>query len=601
MAEKFISQRNLEFLLYEVFNAESLTKYEYFQDHNRETFDMILQIAMQMGASMMYPVLQEMDKQEPVYKDGQVYVNKAVKTFIKSCGESGWINAQQPYDFDGQQIPSTINFAANLIFGAANYSLSVFTHLTASAANIIVSFGSQKLQETYLEKMFSGEWQGTMALTEPDAGSSLADIATIAEPTDEGHYKIKGQKIFISAGQHDAVDNVVHLMLAKIKGAPAGVEGISLFVVPSNRPTASGAVEFNDVTCSGIDHKMGYKGAPIAQLSMGVSNNCHGWLVGEPHKGLSYMFQMMNEQRINVGIGATAISSAAYYAALEYAKERPQGRKQGQKDALSSMVPIIEHADVKRMLLFQKAIIEGSLGVIFQLGNYADMAHVTTGEEEERYELLLDLLVPVVKTYPSEMGILTTSQAIQCFGGYGFCQDFPVEQHFRDIRIHPIHEGTTGIQGQDILGRKVRMKDGKAYGLFIDEVNKTILEATDIAGLKHYADQLSKSLQLLDTVTTSKLGVAAKGNIDLFLADATLYLELFSIVTVSWQWLKQAMVAHNALGSASGESAKNFYTGKLYTFKYFFEYELPKIEGLAVRLMKDDGLTVEMQKEYFED
>jgi len=449
--------------------------------------------------------------------------------------------------------------------------------------------------------MFSGEWQGTMALTEPQAGSSLSDITTQAEPTGEGYYRIRGQKIFISAGDHDCAENVIHLMLVKIKGTPAGVRGISLFVVPKKRIADNGDLVFNDVNVAGIYHKLGYRGAPITQLSLGENNDCRGYLVGEPHQGLPYMFQMMNEARIDVGIGAAAIASAAYHAALEYARERPQGRSLMAKDPSLPQVPIIQHADVKRMLLFQRAVIEGSLSLILQCGLYADMKNVTEGAEKERYGLLLDLLTGVAKSYPSEMGVLSVSQGLQILGGYGYCDEFPLEQHYRDARIHPIHEGTTGIQGLDLLGRKVMMKGGKAFKLYGEEVRKTISEAIGTERLRPHAEALEEALAQLEEVTAHLKGVAAKGNSELFLADATLYLEFFGIVAIAWQWLKQGSFVVKGLEAATSEKEKNFYHGKLYALRFFFGYELPKIDGLAKRLMDTDGLTVEMEEAFFGD
>ncbi len=601
MAEKFVSERNLKFLLYEVFDLESLTNNPYYQDHGRETFDMVLDTTLKMATDLIFPVFQEMDKNPPEFVDGEVKVHPVVKTFMKESGEGGWIAASFPYEYGGQQIPLMIQFACQFILRAANYSATVFPGLTTGAAGLIISFGSQELIDTYIPKMFSGEWQGTMALTEPDAGSSLSDITTMAIPTDEGHYKITGQKIFISTGDHDAVDNVIHLMLAKIKGAPPGVKGISLFVVPKMRIGENGEQILNDVNCAGIDHKMGYRGAPICQLSMGDNDDCYGYLVGEPHKGLRYMFQMMNEARIDVGMAATAIASAAYYASLEYARERPQGRKLKEKDPTKPPVPIIEHADVKRMLLFQRAIIEGSLSLAIQLAKYGDLAKVSEGEEEERYELLLDLLTPVVKTYASEMGILSVSQGLQCLGGYGYCQDFPLEQYYRDMRIHPIHEGTTGIQGMTLLGRNITIKEGKAYAQYLQEVQKTIDGALGVPELKPYADELQDALKLLQEVTSHLTALAAKGEVDLFLADATIYLEFFGIISIAWQWLLQAITLQRSLERDLSENEALFYRGKFQTFRFFFGYELPKIEGLARRLKKSDGLTVEMTTDLFND
>ena len=461
MAEKFVSERNLKFLLYDVFDLSSLTSFEPFADHSREVFDMVLDTAVKIGRDMLKPHFADMDRQQPELVDGQVRVHPMVREFMRTCGEGGWISAGAPYELGGMQLPLMIAAAGRFVFSAANYSAGVYPMLTSGAAHLIESFGSEELIETYIPKMFEGAWQGTMALTEPQAGSSLSDITTQAEPTDEGYYRIHGQKIFISTGDHDGAGNIVHLMLAKIKGASPGVKGISLFVVPKKRPAENGELIPNDVAVTAIYHKLGYRGAPITQLSLGENGDCRGYLVGEPHMGLKYMFQMMNEARLEVGMGAAAIASAAYYASLEYAQQRPQGRRLSEKNPLNPQVPIIEHPDVKRMLVFQRAVVDGSLSLLLQCCRYADMMKVTSGEEKERWFLLLDLLTPVAKSYPSEMGVLSVSQGLQCLGGYGYCDEFPLEQFYRDARIHPIHEGTTGIQGLDLLGRKVTMHGGK--------------------------------------------------------------------------------------------------------------------------------------------
>ena len=601
MAEKFVSERNLKFLLYEVFDATSLTQYPYYEEHNRDIFDMVIETALKIGKDILRPNLQEMDKNPPQYVDGEVKVHPTVKAFLKECGEGGWIGSNAPAEMGGQQLPFMIAFASRFIFSAANYSAMVYPILTDGAAHLIEVFGSEELKETYIPKMFSGEWQGTMALTEPQAGSSVGDITTVAEPTDQGYHMIRGQKIFISASDHDAVENVVHLMLARIKGAPPGVKGISLFAVPKLRPSGSGELISNDVNIAGLYHKLGYKGSPITQMSMGENNDCRGWLVGEPNKGLACMFQMMNEQRIDVGLGAAGIASAAYYTSLEYCKERPQGRRLSDKDPGKPQVPIIEHADVKRMLLFQRAIVEGSLSLLFQCAMYADMEIILTGEEKEKYSLLLDLLTPVAKSYPSEMCILSVSQALQCLGGYGYCDEFPVEQHYRDVRIHPIHEGTTGIQGQDLLGRKVRIKDGRAFELFLEQVQKTTTEANAIRELKPFAKALENAIASLNEVTAHLLDVAAKQGAEIFLADATLYLEFFGIISVAWQWLLQGITVQKGLKDSPSESEADFLQGKLYTMRFFFAYELPKIRALAETLLEGDGLTVEMNADHFSD
>lgn len=593
----YFSKRDLQFNLYELLNVEQLTQYAYYQDHDRESFDMVLATAEQIADKMLYPLLTEMDRKEPQLVDGKIRVHEGMKAITKRFGEDGWINATFSYEEGGQQVPITVHNAAAFIFQAANYSASVYPFLTTGAANLIRSFGSRELIDTYTPLMYNGRWQGTMALTEPNAGSSLSDISTTAEPTEEeGVYKIQGQKIFISCGDHDACENIIHLLLAKIKGGPVGTKGISLFVVPQKRVT-NNELSDNDVITAGVYHKMGYKGAPIAHLMFGSNDDCRGYLVGEPHKGLSYMFQMMNEARVGVGTNAAAIGTAAYYTSLAYAKERPQGRPIATKDPIQPQTLIINHADVKRMLLFQKSVVEGSLSLLLQCSLWSDLIHVAEGETKERAELLLDLLTPIAKSYPSEMCCHTTSAAVQILGGAGYTTDFAVEQYYREARIHPIHEGTTGIHGLDLLGRKITLKEGKAVRFLIQEIQQTIAEAKKLS-LVYLSEQLEKALDRVQKVTEYLLTLATQ-NVEVFLADATLYLEFFGIVTIAWQWLKQAIQAQKVLESSVSEIDQNFYQGKIATAHYFFEYELAKTISLSKRLASSNHTTIEMQTEWF--
>ncbi|MBW2513179.1 MAG: acyl-CoA dehydrogenase [Deltaproteobacteria bacterium] len=601
MAGKFYSERNLKFMLYEVHDVVSLTQYDYYAEHNRKMFDMVLKAAGKVAKDLLFPVFEEMDRNQPELVNGEVKVHPAVRKIMTEFGEGGWITARVPFELDGEQLPHLIADTCEYLFQCANYSANAYHGLTVGAANLIETFGSKELYDTYTPKMYQGKWQGTMALTEPEAGSSLSDITTMAEPTHEDYYSIKGQKIFISAGDHDGVDNVVHLMLAKIEGAPAGVKGISLFVVPKKRLDANGRLVGNDVVTSGVYHKLGYRGCPIVQLSLGDKNNCRGWLVGEPHNGLKYMFLMMNGARIGVGLGAAAMSTAAYYAALEYAKTRRQGRNVSQKDPTLPPVPIIEHADVKRMLLFQRAVNEGGVSILMQCSKYLDLQHVVSDEEKEKYILMLEILTPIAKTYPSEMGIQAISQGLQCLGGSGYCDDYPLEQYYRDARIHPIHEGTTGIQAMDLLGRKVVMQNGRAFRLLVAEVANTVSIAMTFAALQEPARQLESALSNLQEVTGHLLKIAQEKGPEYFLADATLYLELFGIVAAAWQWLLQGIAAQDAMGNHVKKKDLNFYHGKMAALRYFFGYELPKASGLTQRLMQTDGLTVEMGTELFND
>lgn len=589
----YFSKRNLQFLLHEVFQAEQLAQYEYFSGHDKETFNMVLDSVTHIADTLMYPYLKEADKNQPELKDGKVTVHPKIKEYLKAMGEAGLIGAGFSYDHGGQQLPELINSTVGFILMAANNGM-MYTGLTSGAAHLITSFGSEELQKTYVENMLSGKWQGTMALTEPQAGSSLSDVVTSATPQPDGTYKIRGQKVFISAGDHDAADNIIHLLLARIDGAPKGTKGISLFVVPKYR--TDGAP--NDVTSTGVYHKMGQRGVPAMHLTYGENDDCIGYLVGQPHMGLSYMFQMMNEARIGVGMTAAAIATAAYHAALQYAKERPQSRRLNQKHALDApQTPIINHPDVRRMLLFQKAVTEGSLSLLLETARLFDLAQVTEGEEKENNTLLLEILTPMAKTYPSEMGVQATSQSVQTFGGYGFTEDFPVEQLYRDIRITPIYEGTTGIQAQDLLGRKMTMKGGKAAQLLFAEIGKSIAEASAYDDLKPYADKLKGELKQAQEVFMALMPHAIS-DVERYLSDATLFLEMLGIVTVAWQWLKQAVVAKQALLTQNPQGDElAFYEGKIHTMKFFFHYEVPKTLGLAARLKDPEVLTIVSEKE----
>ena len=607
MSEKFMSMQNLKFTLETRASRHRDNAGDILDGRNSKTLDMVFKAAMEIADKEMRPMFQEMDHNPPELEDGQVKVHPGVRPLLKTLGEDGWISAGFPEEWGGEDMPAMMLHAINYIFASANYSASVYSGLTMGAAKLILSFGSDELKEKYLPKMLAGDWQGTMALTEPESGTSLGDLVTAAEPVDEekGIYKISGEKIFISAGDHNAVDNIIHLMLARIKGAKPGVKGISLFVVPKLRMEEGGLVP-NDVTVAQVFHKLGYRGAPITGLSIGEKGQCLGYLVGEPHKGLVYMFQMMNNARLEVGMGATAIATAAYHSALDYCRGRRQGRAMTAPKG-SDQIPIIQHADVKRMLLFQRAVAEGALCLIMHCGMYEDIHRINPDAHD--CHLLLELLTPVAKTFPSEMAILSTSAAIQCFGGYGYCDDFPVEQHFRDTRIHPIHEGTTGIQAMDLLGRKLVMEKGRALELFKQEIKDTLdaarqTEAPEgaICRPSDLADALEASLADVEKTALFLGGVAAEKGPEAFLADAVLFLEMFGLITIAWQWLTMAVPACNALaGGKAGKKQQRFYEGKLAVAAYFFNYELPKTQSLAATIKNSGQLTVDVDPDWFTD
>jgi len=600
MAEKYVDVDTLKYMLYDVHNLEGLLSRERFQDHDKESLDMFLDSVKEFADRELFPYCKEMDENPAYHKDGKVFVHDQVKTMMYKGGEMGLISAPFNYDSGGLQIPLMTQTAVYYILDAANNHLPGYAALTSGSAELIVHFGNKELNETYVPKMLSGHWGGTMCLTEPQAGSSLSDITTKATPTDDGFYKILGQKIFISGGDNNFTENIVHLVLARIEGAPKGTKGISLFVVPKNRPTENGNLEFNDVTTVADFQKMGQRGYCTTHLGFGDADNCRGWLVGEANKGLHYMFLMMNGARIAVGRGASAIASAAYYASLQYANERPQGRKlssDGKKNPDENQTLIINHPDVRRMLLQQKSVVEGSMSLTFLSAKYYDIIETATSpEEKEKYNLLLEMIIPIVKTYPSEAGREAIDNGLQVLGGYGFCTDFILQQYYRDIRIFALYEGTTGIQSQDLLGRKVTMQNGKALQLLSAEIMKTIQEASKVEGLQSYAKTLGVKLQLTQKVLGHLMPHVMKGDYERYLADASVFMEFLSLVIIGWTWLDLGLNATNALTS-EGKYSKEFYDSKIHTMKYFFTYEIPKTSGLAEILLNTESITIKKDTE----
>lgn len=594
MANKYFSRRNLDFTLFEVLNVESLSQYDYFNLHDAETFKMTLDAATEIGEKIMKPAYVDSDRQQPELIDRQVKVHKGVHQFFKAYTESGLMAASFPFEFEGQQLPKVMGAAIEFICGGAHNSFIMYVDLTKGATNLIIKYGTKEQKQRFVPPMLSGGWTGTMCLTETQAGSSLSDISTSATPQSDGTYKIKGQKIFISAGDHDVTDNIIHLVLARIDGAPKGTKGISLFIVPKNRFSTEGVYEPNDVDSIGIYHKMGQKATPAMHLEFGAQDDCIGYLLGEPNRGLPHMFVMMNGARLGVGMGGVNIASAAYYASLQYAQERPQGRRLNDKNVLDEPTTIIHHPDVRRMLLLQKAFVEGTLCFILQCYLYLDLEKVSEDPSvKQHYNDLLELLTPVAKTYGAEMGTLSVNQGVQVLGGYGYTEDFELEQMARDVRIMSLYEGTTGIQAQAVLGRQIPRNNGHSLNLWMNEVQKDIVSAKEHDTLTPYAATLETELMHFKKTTQHLLSIASKGDAEVFMSDATLFIELFGILNVAWQWLRMATVAQKALleNAPIGEE-RAFYESKMHTMQFFFHYELIKTEGLSKRLTDETILTV---------
>ena len=601
MADKYVDIDTLKYMLYDVHKLEDLLERERFVDHDKESLDMFLESTKDFADRELFPFIKEMDEKPAYHKDGKVYVHSQVETMMKKGGELGFISASFDYDIGGMQIPLMAHTAATYILDAANNHLPGYAGLTQGAAELIIHFASKDLLETFVPNMLSGKWGGTMCLTEPQAGSSLSDIITKAKPTQNGYYNISGQKIFISGGDNQFAENIVHLVLARVEGAAKGTKGISLFIVPKNRNKSDGTLESNDVTTVADFQKMGQKGYCTTHLGFGDKDDCKGWLVGEENQGLNYMFLMMNAARIAVGRGSSAIASAAYYASLQYANERPQGRKlasDGKKNIEQSQSLIIEHPDVRRMLLLQKAVVEGSMSLVLLAAKYYDLESTAKSKEEKiKYNTLLEMIIPVVKTYPSEAGAYSVNNGLQVLGGYGFCSDFILQQYYRDIRISSIYEGTTGIQSQDLLGRKITMNNGEGLKLLLNEILTTVAKANNHPELKPYADSISEKIKLSEKVLTSLMPHALKGDFEKYLADASVFMEFFSLIIVAWNWLEIATDSQEALFNGDKKYSEIFYNSKIETMKYFFDYELPKTVSHSEILMNPSSVTIKKDEE----
>lgn len=598
---RYTNMQFLQFLLQDVHPIKDLFLYERYAHLDEEQAWMMIESAKLLADQEMAPYFKAMDE-HPAKYDGQgnVLTHPCLKKIIPLAAAQGWIGASASFDHGGMQIPEMIFGTAHHIFQAANNGVEGYLGLSAGAAGLITSFGTDDQINSYVPKIYAGEWQGTMALTEPQAGSSLSDITTSAKPINPEVYKINGQKIFISGGQHEACSNFIHLTLARIDGAPAGTKGISLFIVPKYRIEKDGSLTYNDVYCAGDFQKMGQKGYATTHLSFGDTHDCIGYLVGEPHKGLTYMFQMMNGARISVGLCAASVAMAAYQASLQYCLERPQGRLASVKDPTQPPTLIIHHADVQRMLFTQKAIAEGAISLGIECNKLYDLTHIATGEEKQAYWLLLEILTPIVKAYSSEQGSRSAALAIQTLGGYGFTTDFPVQQHYRDLKIMSLYEGTTGIQALDLLGRKVTMENGKALLLLSSTIMGTIQQAEGMASLSTSAKLLKTEINEIKQVIDKLTSYAVNGDIEKYLADATVFLEMMSYIVIGWQWLKMGIAATHKLNlSGLSQSTLSFYEGKIHTLQFYCKYELPHAAACRTTLFNELELTRTSNVELF--
>ena len=607
-------RRTLDFLIYEWLDAETLSQRDRFSDHSRETFDAVFDTCERIAREKYAPFNRTVDTQEPHFDGEKVTLPQAAHDAQKAYAASGMLSAAQDYDVGGMQLPYTVEAAANAFFAMASVSIGSGM-LTTGNANLLMVHGTEAQKEAFAKNEFSGRFSGTMCLSEPQAGSSLSDVMTRALPDGVDfeadplgpRYRLKGNKMWISAGEHELTDNIIHLVLAKIPGADGklipGTKGISLFIVPKKMVNAAGELTGirNDVALAGLNHKLGWRGTTNTLLNFGEGKypvggqtGAVGYLVGKPHEGLRCMFHMMNEARIGIGMAATMLGTAGYYASLDYAKNRPQGRPitGAGKDATTPQSRIIEHADVRRMLLAQKAYCEGALALELYCARLVDEQHTGEAQAADEARLLLEVLTPIAKSWPSEWCLEANSLAIQVHGGYGYTRDFPVEQYWRDNRLNMIHEGTHGIQAMDLLGRKVRMEGGRGLELLAARVRATAARASGVAELADHADALADALRQVETATQAAWATGEPGEA---LANAVPYMQAFGHTVLAWIWLDVT------LSSLKLDATKLIasHAGRMGANRYFYHYELPKI-GAWLKVVETRDLTcADMPEEAF--
>ena len=590
--------REVAFALFDVVGVDDLADLSRFQSHNRETYEAVLETARKVAEDHFAPHNRQGDLHEPRVVNGVVEVIPEVATALEAYREAGFFAAHHDEADGGLALPWAVAQAGSAFFQATNIATAGYPFLTVGAANLIKAHASADQQNQWLPPMLKGRFFGTMCLSEPHAGSGLADIRTTATPLPDqpGRYHVRGQKMWISAGDHELSENIVHLVLARIEGAPAGTKGISIFIVPKRRTDANGKVGIsNDVRLVSLNHKMGYRGTTNAILAFGEDESCEGELIGEAGQGLAYMFHMMNEARIGVGLGAACLGLAGYAESLRYAGERPQGRHADERDPETRPVMIIEHADVRRMLMVQKALCEPALALTLYAARLVDIEkHHTDPEKRAQAHQILDLLTPVVKGWISDAALRANHEAIQIHGGYGYTRDFQVEQIYRDNRLNPIHEGTNGIQGLDLLGRKVMRDGGRSLAAFSTLMQADLSAAVDGGFPAELADQLRAAMRALAEATTAVGQTFQQLGPRQGLSQATLYLDAFGLVVLAWMHAKMVRAAR-----ATHTLDPEYVEGKALSAAYFYRHELSRVPEICIRLQQPEDTYTTAQAAHF--
>ena len=602
MAQVIADRRDIDFVLYEQFKVDQLTHCEKYSDFNRKTFDLIINEARNLAIKEILPTLAEGDRNGATFEDGKVKVPQCFHRPYKLMREGEWTAMIADPELGGQGLPRSIAQAASEYLSGANYACTLYAFVGHAAGELVENFGTEKQKQMFLKKMYTGQWSGTMQLTEPEAGSDVGALTTTAVKNSDGTYSLTGNKIFITGGDHDLAENIIHPVLARIEGAPKGTKGISLFIVPKIWVNDDGSLgQPNDIVCTGIEEKMGIHGSATCAMALGGKCKCRGLLLGEENKGMRVMFYMMNAARLAVGIIGMMCGSAAYMYAANYAKERLQGKDLIQiADADAAPVPIIRHPDVRRMLMWMKSHVDGMRSLAYYIAWMFDKQVCTDNEEEKaHYQGLIDLLTPVFKSYCSDRGFDICVEAVQVYGGYGYTCEYPVEQLLRDCKIASIYEGTNGIQAMDLLGRKLGMKGGAVFLNFFQQIQKTTAEAAKIESLKALAAKLDEAVKRLGEVAMQLGTTAMSPDVKVAFAFAKPFLDVAGDVCTAWMLLWRATIAVQKLEKAAKNKDTAFYEGQLQTAKYFINSILPITMGKMDAIQAADPAPMEISEAAF--
>lgn len=602
MAQYIADRRDIDFVLYEQMHVENLSEHENFSEFNRRTVEMIVKEARNLAIKEILPTQQLGDQEGCEFNKGKVTVPESFHKPYQLIKEGEWVALTEDPDWGGQGMPTTVAMAANDYLVGANYAFMMYAGLTHGAGKLIEAFGTAQQKQLFLKKMYSGEWMGTMLLTEPEAGSDVGALTTSAVKNDDGTYAIAGNKIFISGGEHDLAENIIHPVLARIEGAPAGTKGISLFIVPKIWVNDDGSLgEFNDVVCTGIEEKMGIHGNPTCSLTLGGKGKCRGMLLGAENKGMRAMFLMMNEARLLVGLQGLSCASSAYMLAVDYARQRIQGKNLLQiMDKTAPSVPIIQHPDVRRQLMMMKVYVEGIRSLLYYVGMCEDRIKITKdAEEQATFQGIIDLLIPIAKGYVTDRSFEVCSHGIQIYGGYGYIRDYPMEQLLRDCRITMIYEGTNGIQAMDLLGRKLGLNKGKPVMDLLGEIQKTIKMAKGTSGMEEFATRLEGAVNKLGEVALHMGSTAMSEKVLNAFAFAHPFMEVCGDVVMAWMLLWRAAVSAQKLEKGAKKKDVAFYQGQIKSAEFFLYTVLPVTFGKIKAILATNGAAIEIDEKSF--